>query len=156
MAVLSPELRAWLQPGLAGTVATSDPLGQPEIVRVWAARCDPSRDRIEIYVQRSCAQRFLEYVTPGSRAALNLIGVSTYRSRSFKGLCTPHDVPIDPQWLETCLAAQGRSFVGVGLPEDAVERMLSYSATPRAMLAFQIDVDSVYDQSPKKGAGEKL
>jgi len=156
MTLLSPQLRAWLKPGLAGTVAASDELGQPEIVRVWASRCDPMLDVIELYVQQSCAQRFVACLTPESRAALNLVEVATYRSRTFKGVCALSAVAIDEPWLTECLAAQGRSFAGVGMPEGAVDQMLSYSKTPRAMLAFRLAVDSVYDQSPKPGAGGRL
>jgi hypothetical protein len=156
MSALSLELRAWLVPGLAGVVASADARGQPAISRVWAARALPGRDVLELYVQRSSAERFLANLAHSGRAAANLIEVTSYRSRAFKGACAVSEAPLDQELLDACLVAMNAAFVSVGMPGDAVQRMLSRGDAPRAWVALELVVEAVFDQSPKKGAGARL
>jgi hypothetical protein len=156
MAVISSELRAWLRPGLAGMVAAADASGRPELSRIWALWVDPDRDRIEVYVQRSVASRLLENLEGGSRAALNTVEVDTYRSRLFKGHCSVSAAPIDEALLDRCLVAMNAAFVSVGMPENAVPAILDHADAPRDMVRLVMDVDCVFDQSPKPGAGARL
>jgi hypothetical protein len=156
MVALSPELRAWLVPGLAGMVSSVDGAGQPQLARIWAARPHAEPDVIEIYVQRSASPRLLGAISSSGRAALNLIEVFTYRSRLFKGRCAVAEAAVDVASLDENLAALSRVFHGVGMPLDAAERMLAHSAVPRDMVVLALTVDSVFDQSPKPGAGARL
>lgn len=156
MPVISPELRAWLRPGLAGMVAAADASGRPELSRIWALWVTPDRDRIEVYVQRSVAGRLLENLGHGGRAALNMVEVDTYRSRLFKGHCSVSPEPIDEALLEECLTAMNTAFLSVGMPEDAVRTILSHADAPTEMVRLVLDVDCVFDQSPKPGAGARL
>jgi hypothetical protein len=154
--VISPDLREWLVPGLAGTVATVDRSGQPQLARVWATRLRDRGEVIEIYVLRSASPSLLDGLVGGGRAALNLIDVGSYRSRTFKGACEVGQLEPDPEFLQTYLNAMDRAFVGVGMPPGAVELMLSHCDEPRSMIALWLAVDSVFDQSPKPGAGVRL
>jgi hypothetical protein len=156
MAVIAPELRAWLRPGLAGMIATADATGRPELSRIWALRVDPDRDRIEVYVQRTVAVRLLQNLAHSERAALNAVEVDTYRSRLFKGRCAVSAAPIDGALLEACLSAMGEAFSSVGMPPDAVSTILSHAEAPRDMVGLVLEVDCVFDQSPKPGAGARL
>lgn len=156
MAVISSELREWLRPGLAGMVAAADRTGRPELSRIWAMRVDAERDRIEIYVQRSVSARLVQNLEQTGRAALNAVEVHTYRSRLFKGSCRISTAPIDEALLEASLSAMNEAFFSVGMPEDAVATILSHADEPRDMLALVLDVECVFDQSPKPGAGGPL
>jgi hypothetical protein len=156
MAVLTSELRAWLTPGKAGMVAAVDPSGQPQITRVWAVRAHDQRDELEVYVLRAAALAVLDALANGGRAALNLIEVSNYRSRMFKGACEISPFDADSAFLDESLAALNRVFVSVGMAPASAERMLGHADAPHAMVALRLQVDSVFDQSPKPGAGARL
>jgi len=153
---LSSELRAWIVPGLAGTIASVDAHGQPQLVRVWAARPTTAPDEIEVYVHAGAAAGFLAGLESSARVGLNLIDVLSYRSRLFKGSGRLVQVPIDFEWLATCEAALNRVFEAVGMSPQSVERMLGYAEDRRAMLALLVRVESAFDQSPKPGAGAPL
>jgi hypothetical protein len=154
MAALSAELRAWLQPGLAGVIAVADDGGRPQIVRCWAVRAR-GEDRVEVYVQRAVAATLLAIVGEGRRAAINLVEVASYRSRTIKGHLTPWHGPLDQALVDASIAAQGQAFASVGLPVGGAERMLSYGGC-REMAALVMHADSVFDQSPRPGAGAAL
>jgi len=155
MSALSPELRAWLVPGLAGTIASVDRDGQPQIARVWSARALDD-DQLLVYVLRAAASGLLEGIQNSGRAALNLIEVASYRSRLFKGTCRVSPDPIDAVFLQQSLAALNCAFHGVGMAPDTVECILAHSDAPRDMIALCLTVESAFDQSPKPGAGERL
>jgi hypothetical protein len=155
MSALSPELRAWLKPGLAGAIAVADDAGQPEIVRHWGVRALDESDVVEFYVQRAAAHRLVEIIAAGRRAAVNLVEVSSYRSRLLKGFCTPLLSDVDQAFVEASVAAQGRAFASVGMPADTAQRLLAHGRSA-SMIGFSLKVDCVFDQSPKPGAGAPL
>lgn len=154
MVALSAELRAWLQPGLAGVIAVADDGGRPHTVRLWAVRALDD-DRVEVYLQRAVAAPLLAIVGEGRRAAINLVEVASYRSRTIKGHLTPRHGPLDQALVDASIAAQDRAFASVGLPVGGAERMLSYAGS-REMVALVMHADSVFDQSPRPGAGAPL
>ena len=143
-------------PGLAGTIASVDRRHQPQIARVWSVRALGDSDQILVYVLRAASSALLEGIESSGRAALNLIEVSSYRSRLFKGTCRVSPEPIDAAFLDLSLAALNRAFHGVGMAPDTVERILAHSDAPRDMIALCLTVESVFDQSPKPGAGKRL
>lgn len=149
------ELRAWVRPGLAGAIAVAEGPSAVEIVRFWALRFREGSNILDIYVQRSAAERALAMLAGGARAALNAIEVETYRSRQFKGDCIVSQDHVDGTFLAACIAAQQRAFGRVGLPENAAERMLAQAGSP-AMVGLSLAVDAIFDQSPKRGAGAPL
>ena len=153
--MLSSELRDWLVPGLAGTLASVDAEQQPQIARVWMARATEG-DVIEVYVLRSASLALVEAVVQRGRAALNLIHVATYRSRLFKGRCEVSPAEVDDAVLDRSLNALNRAFHEVGMPADAALRLLGHCSSPRDMVALSLSVESVFDQSPKPGAGAQL
>lgn len=155
MSVLSPELRQWLKPGLLGVVATVDATGQPQIARHWAVRSLPETDVLEFYVPKTAAERFLQVLATESRAALNLIELPSYRSRTFKGACAVSGAAIEPALLADCVAAANQAMHAIGMPVDTVQRMAG-SVDPQHFVALRLVVDSVFDQSPKPGAGAPL
>jgi hypothetical protein len=156
MAVLPVELRNWLAPGLAGTLASVGSSGQPQMARVWAARAAEGGDELELYVQRSTAAALAAAVTASRRGAVNLIEVATYRSLLFKGPCDVSARSVDEAFLAEYLAALDRAFASVGMGERTAERMLSHAGEEQAMLVFSLAVESIFDQSPKHGAGARL
>jgi hypothetical protein len=155
MSALTPELRAWLKPGVAGVVTVADDDGQPEIVRFWAVRPLDDSDVVEVFLQRATAARLLEVLADGRRAALNAVEVSSYRSRLLKGFCTRLTGDVDQAFATESIAAQSRAFASVGMPADAARRILSHGEQS-SLVGLRIEVDCVFDQSPKPGAGAPL
>lgn len=153
--MLSADLRAFLQPCLAGTLAVADSACTTHSARIWAARALEGEDIVEIYVLREVASPVVDAVAKGGRAAANLIEIPSYRSRSFKGRCAPYP-EIDDSFLEQCLRAVNARFQQVGMGADAVAKMLGHYTPPHEMMSLRIEVDSVFDQSPRPGAGARL
>ena len=156
MGSLTPELRAWIVVGLAGVVTVVDGEGSPRLARIWGARVLEGTDVIEARVQRACAGPLIEALSEPRRGALNLIEVRTYRSRTFKGRCTLLPDGIDVPFVDPAIAEVGRAFHSVGLPADVAQRMLMHATEPHAMIVLHLAVESVFDQSPKPGAGARL
>ncbi|HEV8246498.1 MAG TPA: hypothetical protein VGP93_12050, partial [Polyangiaceae bacterium] len=142
---LSSELRAWLVPGLVGVIAAADSRQQPQIARVWAFRViSQERDVIDVYVPCAASPTLLEALANGSRAALNLIELPSYRSRLFKGPCEVSRAVPEPAFLDEHVAAYDRALCSVGMPPGSAERMLSHSDAPRDMVALSLTVESVF------------
>ena len=158
MAVLTEELRAWLQPGLAGALATLDPTGQPEMARFYALRALATRDVLEVYLLRCGSEKVVAQLARGARVVVNAIEVSTYRSRSFKGHGELGDAELasDDPAARASLEAMGRAFSAVGMPTDSLDRMLAHAGAERAWVRALVHVDRVFDQSPGPGAGGQL
>lgn len=158
MPVLTRELRAWLQPGVAGMLATVDPSGQPVTARMFGLRLYEERDVVEVFLLRCGSEQVVRCVAPGTRAALNAIDVPSYRSRTLKGWCTPGraDVAADDAVVQANLDAMQRAFSRVGMPDDTLARILSHAGPERSWISVLLAVDSVFDQSPKPGAGARL
>lgn len=158
MSVLSKELRDWLQPGHAGVLATVDASGLPEVARVFAYCPVENEDAIQLWLLRVTADTISRHLAAGGRAAFNAIEIPSYRSRTFKGWCTiARDVSeADDALIAECLAAAGRSYARVGMPDDSVARMIAHAGEDRGWVSLLLCVDSVYDQSPKPGAGARL
>lgn len=155
MGALSPPLRAWIVPGLAGVVAVVDADGMPRLARIWAVRAPDDGDLLEVYVQASSARGLLDALDRPRRAALNLIEVTTYRSRAFKGACERSLRDPDPAVIEESIAAFVRAFQSVGMSADSPQRMLAQGGGTE-MAVLRLAVESVFDQSPKPGAGARL
>jgi hypothetical protein len=91
-----------------------------------------------------------------ARAALNLVELPSYRSRTIKGTCVVSDAAVDPALLAESVEAMSRAMHGVGMPADATHRMLGGRVEPAHFVVLRLVVDSVFDQSPKPGAGAPL
>jgi hypothetical protein len=155
MSVLSVELRQWLRPGLLGVVAAVDADARPQLARHWGVRLLPENDVLEFYLTKVAGERCLRVFATGARAALNLIEVPSYRSRMFKGRCTVSHAAIDTAFFAESMAATNRAVHGVGMPLDTCERIMG-NVGPEHLVALRLVVDSVFDQTPKPGAGAPL
>jgi hypothetical protein len=74
----------------------------------------------------------------------------------FKGACRVSTAAPEEPWIEECLTALNRVFSSVGLAAGCAELMLSHGGLPLSMVALELSVESVFDQSPKPGAGAPL
>ncbi len=157
METLPREYREWLAPGIPGALAVVDGNGLPQVARVWAARVAQGADVIEIYLQRGSALTVIDALVVPRHAALNVIELPSYRSRTFKGECRLAPSPPDPAFIAASLTAVGHVLHSVGMPADAVEIMLAHAEEePRAMVSLHLIVEGIFDQSPKPGAGARL
>lgn len=157
MSVLTPELRAWLTPGLAGMLAVVDASGQPQTARVFALHPHGDRDAIDVYLLDAGARPVVQRLATPVRAALNVIDVPSYRSRTLKGWCTAAAATgEDERTVRACLDAMSAAFTRIGMPGDVLERILSHAAGERTWVRVVLEVDCAFDQSPKPGAGAPL
>jgi hypothetical protein len=65
-------------------------------------------------------------------------------------------VSVDDAALEQSLVALNRAFHAVGMPPDTAQRLLGHCTAPHDMVVLSLSVESVFDQSPKPGAGARL
>jgi len=156
MSAISEELRAWLGGAMPGMIASADASARPVSLRVWGAHPVPHTDVVEVFVLRSASAALVEALAVSRRAAMNLIELPSYRSRLFKGTCVATDLPADEGVVEAGLHALSVTLGRVGMPPDAVARMLAHYDEPRSMRVLRLEVESVFDQTPKRGAGERI
>lgn len=156
MPVLTPEIRTFARPGLVGAIAVTDATRRVHTARIWAFRSLPGVDVVEVYVSRTSSQPLLTTLGTHNRAAINIIEIATYLSRAFKGSCEIHPGEIDQAFLAEYEAAMNVMVSAVGLGPSPVGRIQSFLGGGREMVSLRMQVESVFDQSPKPGAGARL
>jgi hypothetical protein len=156
MAVLTGNIRDWIAIGHPGAFATVGADRLPAAARVWVARVHPTNDIIEVGVARSAAAPLLRNLTTNPQGALNLAAPVTYRSVQFKGPCVASSEPLDTNYSRAWLDAVDAQMQAIGLPPGSPTVMLGRYGESLDLATFSLQVVSVFDQSPRRGAGAPL
>jgi predicted pyridoxine 5'-phosphate oxidase superfamily flavin-nucleotide-binding protein len=135
-------------------VATAGADGEPHATRAWAADVvDPEAGRVRILIDADDAVALADL---GETGALALTGadVRTLRSVQVKGAVALLE-PATPADLERAGRHTDAFFAGIseldGIPVELLRRL-----TRRSLLACELTVSEVYDQTPGPGAGASL
>jgi hypothetical protein len=137
-------------PGMYAAVA--DGTHHPETTRVLTATAEEGTDVVRFLVSRAASDRFLAAAAAGNRACIVAASLADYETLQYKGdLVEVRDANDDE------VAALHRSvdafcaLVGhVGI--DPTRYRAHLEVAPFATLRLR--VDSVFDQTPRVGAGE--
>jgi hypothetical protein len=154
--VLTRSVRDWIALGHPGALASVGEDRRPEAARVWVVRTHAGADVLDIAIARSASRVMLRNLEQNPQAALNLAAPITYRSAQFKGPCAECFNPPDADYIEAWMASVDEQMQAVGLPPGSPARMLGNYGPGFDMAWLSMRVVSVYDQSPKPGAGSRL
>lgn len=152
--VMTEQLELHLQqtPGLyAGSV---DDKLRPETTRVLLAVAEPGTDVIRFVVANPFSQRFLACVASQPRVALVATIVHNYAALQFKGrvLETLPATEADLAGVEAYAARFGELVAHVGI--DPAQYLPTWVQGPYTTV--RLEVESVFDQTPKLGAGARV
>ncbi len=123
----------------------------PEVTKVVAAHVEPGTDVVRFVVARRFGQRFVEAVARHPRATLVAAKVMDYTTFQFKGrvlesfAATPDD--------EALAAAHADGFCALvaAIGVDVTRFRPSFTGGPYTTV--RLEVDAVFDQTPRVGAG---
>lgn len=149
--VVTPAFAAHLDrtPGMYAAVA--DESRHPETTRVLFALAEPGTEIVRFLVSAASAERFLAKATVGRRACLVACALATYETLQYKG----DVVEVRPSGEDELEGLRRSIDAFCGL----VARVGIDSARYRAHLevapfvTIRLKVDSVFDQTPRVGAG---
>ena len=152
--VLTPELRAHLA-GAPGLYAASvSPTRLPEVVRVSAAHDVPDTDDVCFVVDAAAGGAFLANLQSGARVALVAAQIPSHLTFQYKGSATSVSVASteDAAAAETYVVAFSALVGHMGFDPARFEGALR----GQDLRVVRMHVESVFDQTPRVGAGALL
>ncbi len=150
--LLGDDLRPFLAGPVSMFVASVDRLCTPDVTRVVGlAPLGADRARLLISSEATVAHANL---VPPRRVAVLVTDITTYRSLQWKGsvvqACSPR-TPGDVALMHRHLDAFRRGAPLVGLGEQVTEGLF-----PVDVVALEVEVDQVFDQTPGPDAGRRI
>ncbi len=133
-------------------LGTADAMAVPDATRaVGVAALDSRRLRVLISPEARTARA---NAVVGSRAAVSVSDITTYRTVQWKGRVvsageerTPGDLALLHRHVEAFCEASAR----VGIPSTLAARLFPLDVVP-----LVVEVDELYDQTPGPGAGRRI
>lgn len=151
--MVGAELSSLFEIGAALVVGTVDSDGEPRATRAWSADViDPAAGRIRFTMTADDEVSVANLAT--GRLSLTAADVRTFRSMQVKGTVaavgppTTDDLALMSARIDLFLQTIHETD---GNPLDGLRRML-----PHQVLAIEIDIDEVFDQTPGPDAGTAL
>jgi hypothetical protein len=149
MALIDPALAAFVEGDAAQTIGTADTSCAPTIGRAWGLRVRQGH-LVRALIGADAATT--GNLQPGTRIAVLLIDVATYRSVQLKGSIVGVEPPVasDHDVYDVYVA----EFVAALRAADrhtSIDEVL-----PAQLVVVTIDADAVFDQTPGPGAGRSL
>jgi Pyridoxamine 5'-phosphate oxidase len=150
--VIEAEVAELLASPCSLLVGTVDRHGLPDATRAWGVEL-LGPDRLRVFVATE-AQRTIDNVADGGRIALTTTNFMTVVSWQLKGratlveAATPADRIRSDVYCAACLEILAPLH---GDPEELIARML-----PSEIVAVEMVVEQVFDQTPGPGAGVRV
>jgi hypothetical protein len=157
-ALVTAEVAAIAEGGVAVIVGTRDSEGVPELVRAWGVRV-LGGDQIDVCFPEASGQRTIENLADNQQIAVTLVLPTTYRSFQLKGRAvdTTAAGPDDIDQVIRHRQAFIEETQAVGMLPEATTRLFSAEIqTNPAMIRVRLNVEQVFDQTPGPGAGARL
>ena len=150
--LIGSELEEFLTGGQSVIVATRDAALTPRAVRACGLRVLPG-DRLQLLLPRATAERSLEDLRDCGDVAVVVASPRTYRSVQLKGrfLSVADASPEDVIASQEHLRAFSEAVVGHGMTRQHARNMWMFDCW-----RVEVQVTSVFVQTPGPGAGRKL
>lgn len=151
--LISDELKAFLESGLAIVVGTRDAALRPDGAAALALRVQPDGVHVTLYLSEPSAARLAPSLAQCPRIAVVLDQPSSHRACQIKGEVISTRVATDAERPE------------LDRQREALDRDLESLAIPPAMFsnwqvwpstALEIRADELFEQTPGPGAGNRL
>ena len=153
MAVISDELKGFLESGVSINIATRDGGLAPHGTRVWAVLVDADHAHVTAYVAKGAAPRLVADLDDNSRVALAFSRPTDHRSCQIKGVCVAKR-PARSSEKDAVLGQFGGfldQLAAVGIP-----RVMTAGWWRWPCVALRVRVTDLFHQTPGPGAGEKM
>jgi hypothetical protein len=150
---IGDELAAFLESGLAITIATRDADLQPDGAWAWAARVHEDRTHLTVFLHEKGAEAMLRNLTVHPEIAVALDLPSSHRACQVKGrfVAARRARPAERARVER----QVEAFVA-DLESIGVGRELTAAWTCWPCAALKIRVAQLFEQTPGPGTGEPM
>jgi hypothetical protein len=143
-----------LEGGSALTIGTVRSDGVPHAARAWGLDLlahDPMRVRVLLDAHDTGT---IENLQPGANVAVTATSVPTFHSVQLKG--TSRGIRATGDGDAERFARYERSFYDDIETADRTPRHLMERLSPEELVAVELDITEVYDQTPGPGAGQEL
>ncbi len=137
---------------LAMSLGTRDSNLKPDYSRVVGTALSEG-NILKFYLGKEKSDKTISNLDDNGFIALTMVHPLNYRCLQIKGRCIRHYEADSSEMVNVnnYLDLFGSVIAKMGLPEDAV-----YNWPHDPAIVVEMELDEVYEQTPKKGAGEKL
>jgi hypothetical protein len=153
MLVIDPEMKAFLEAGVAIRVGTRDQEMRPCGVSGWGARVSGEGRVVELFIDRPPSTQTLANLRANGEIATVFANVQTERTIQLKGrcveICDPE--PDDWPWLDAHRQAFTEQMATIGFPAQVIRNLWS-----NQVVKLRFVVAQAFDQTPGVGAGRQL
>jgi len=152
MAVSLDKIVKYFDVPLAMSLGTRDGNMRPDYCRVVGTALSDD-NLFKFYLGKEKSQTAILNLSDNGFIALTMVHPLNYRCLQLKGKCIRHYAADSSEManVKDYLALFTGVLTKMGLPKDVV-----YSWPHDPAIVVEMELDEVYEQSPKKGAGEKL
>jgi hypothetical protein len=143
-----------LEGGSALTIGTVRSDGAPHAARAWGLDVlafDPMRIRVLLAAHDAGT---IENLEPGAEVAVTATSVPTFQSVQLKG--TSRGITATADGDAERFSRYERSFYDDIETADRTPRHLLERLSPEELVAMELDIVEVFDQTPGPGAGQEL
>jgi hypothetical protein len=126
----------------------------PDIVRLMSARVEPDRQHVLAYVPEPSGSGVLANLAVAPRLTLLIAHIYTYEAYQVKGTYTGHRActPAEVEYQRAYVERFADGLVRQQLPREQI--IAAYFHQPS--FAVRLRVEEVYEQTPRKGTGERI
>jgi len=151
--LISEELAGFLESGISLTVASRDAELQAEVVRAWAARVDPDRRGLVLFLHAPSAAATLRNLEQHPELAVCVDRPSDNCSCQLKGRFTGSRPARASERTEV---VRQTDLFQAELETIGIPRAMTAGLTNWPCVAVAMAVAAIYEQTPGPGAGEPL
>jgi hypothetical protein len=150
---IEPDLKEFLESGVAICVGTADPAGKPNVIMGWGPRVEAEGACFSVFLDAARAAVALANIEATDRIAVTLADPVSYRSVQLKGRGA-RAFPAgdaDQAWVQRHREAFAVTTALVGDPPAAIRNLWM-----KEVLRVEFQVDAAFDQTPGPEAGRQL
>lgn len=136
-----------------GFVVTINESNQPVMTRFFGFKYDDPLTTLTVYTFKKDAQRIVDYLSDDVKITVTTSNAQNYNTLQFKGPYQSHyDVQAEEMhYTRECYAKQAVIMATFGVPSGA---FANWKYDPS--LAIVMNVDEIFDQTPKVNTGNKI
>ena len=136
-----------------GFVATINQSNQPVITRLFGFKHDEPLTTLTVYTFKKDAQRVVNLLSDRVKLTVTLSNATNFQTVQFKGSYKSHYDAHEEEkhYARDCNAKQAEIMEKFGVPREV---FASWKYEPTVAIAM--NVDEIYDQTPKIDAGKKI